>query len=543
MLVAMEDLLPDDPGTIGEFRLAARIGLGGMGVVYLAYTPSDVPVAIKVVRPELSAQPEFRQRFVREVSAIEAVRGTFTAQLVRADPDAMPQWLATEYVPGPTLAHYVQTNGPLPSDQVRLLAVALLNALESIHGAGIVHRDLKPSNVILADGGPRVIDFGIARALEGSNLTTTGQLVGSLGWMAPEQLSGAVGESTKTDVHAWAAVVYFAATGVNPFGEGRPEAVAWRISHGTTSLAGLPETLRDLRPVLESALDPQPDVRPSVVELRRALGWEGETDRDVTRVVDDGWTVSTPTVQLPEVPRRRTHRRRLVMFALSLAALGFALASGAWLLESRQRPPVTAVPDATAASTTSPSVSPTSTEASVSSSPSPTPTSRPLVPIAPTGSFALSSKGVQATLVSRRTNATNGVTTVQGIVTEADAVEYCTRDPGGSYPDSASGLRRCVDEVMAVENGEVYKARAQCAQELLRPALPEMAARQYIDGVHDSQYWWRLAVQPGEDDWLTGDGQMQGPAWQNVTTGETRDSTGAGGGFVWYDLFTVACQS
>ncbi len=539
----MEALSRDDPRMIGEFRIAARLGLGGMGVVYLGYTPSDVPVAVKVVRPELSSQPEFRQRFVREVRAIEAIRGTFTAQLVRAEPDAMPQWLATEYVPGLTLAHYVQANGPLPPDQVRLLGVALLNALESIHAAGIVHRDLKPSNVILADGGPRVIDFGIARALEGSNLTTTGQLIGSLGWMAPEQLSGASRESTKTDVHAWAAVVYFAATGVNPFGEGRPEAVAWRISHGTTSLEALPESLGDFRPVLESALDPQPEMRPSLGELRRALGWEGETDRDATRVVDDGWTVSSPAVHLPDAPRRRTHRRVLLASVLSLAVLGVAMAAGVWILEARQRQPASTAPGATAASTSSPSSSPTRAEAFESSSPSTTPTESPLVPIAPTGSFALSSKGVQATLVSRRTNATNVVTAVEGIVTEADAMEYCTRDPGGSYPDTASGLSRCVDEVMAVENGEVYKARAQCAQELLRPALPEMSARQYIDGVPDSQYWWSLAVQPGEDDWLTGDGQMQGPAWQNVTTGETRNSSGAGGGFVWYDLFSVACEN
>ncbi len=121
-------------------------------------------------------------------------------------------------------------------------------------------------------------------------------------------------------------------------------------------------------------------------------------------------------------------------------------------------------------------------------------------------------------------------------------MEYCARDPGGTYPDTTGGLKSCVEDVLSVEDGEVYTAKAQCAQELLRPSLPEMAARQYMDGSPDADYWWRLAVQPGEDDWITGNGDLQGPAWQNITNGETRDSTGAGGGYVMYGLLQSACD-
>jgi hypothetical protein len=165
-----------------------------------------------------------------------------------------------------------------------------------------------------------------------------------------------------------------------------------------------------------------------------------------------------------------------------------------------------------------------------------------LVPIAPTGSFAMSSKGVQATLVFRETD-TESVTTIKGIVTQADAMEYCSRDPGGSYPDTQSGLQECVQETLAAEGGEVYEARAQCAQELLKPPPPEVSYRQDRQGAPDAEHWWRLAVQPDEDDWLTGDGYSTGPSWQNVTTGETRNSSGAEGGYVMYEQFLTACQT
>lgn len=544
---SMDPLLLEDPRSVGDFRLAARLGMGGMGVVYLGYAPSGDPVAVKVVRGELSAQPEFRSRFIREVDAIAAVRGTFTARLVRADTASTPQWVATEYVPGPTLARHVEGHGPLAVDQVRLLAVALLDALRSVHEVGIIHRDLKPSNVILSPTGPRVIDFGIARALEATSLTATGQRVGSLGWMAPEQLSGDAAETDRTDVHAWAAVVCFAATGSSPFGDGRPEAVAWRVAHTTPSLDALPEGLDDLREVLSAALNPAPHMRPDIATLRTALGARVSSPDDVTRVVGQEWTVVTPTFRLPQPAEGDRRRGRVlpVVITTVLAVFG-GIAWTLWpsdgtagITPAASPSAVTSTPDLTADTGAGTGESTRATEPGAI--PGRDAGGDP-VPIGPTGSFAMSSKGVQATLLSRETDS-ESVTTIEGVVTQADAMEYCSRDPGGSYPDTQTGLQDCVQEVLATEDGEIYQARAQCAQELLQPPLPEMSYRQFMDGTPGSEHWWRLAVHPDEDDWLTGDGYSTGPAWQNITTGETRNSTGAEGGYVMYDQFVTACET
>jgi serine/threonine protein kinase len=205
-------LLATDPVTLGPYRLLARLGGGGMGQVFLATSPSGQLVAVKVIRPEFAADPEFRARFTREVANARNVSGRFTAAPLDADTEGLFPWLATAYIPGPPLSAAVREHGPLPMPSLLPLGAGLAKALAAIHAAGIVHRDLKPSNVLLATDGPRVIDFGISHAVEATTLTQTGAVMGSPGYMSPEQAQGRpVGPAS--DVFSLGAVLAFAATG------------------------------------------------------------------------------------------------------------------------------------------------------------------------------------------------------------------------------------------------------------------------------------------------------------------------------------------
>jgi serine/threonine protein kinase len=259
----MESLAGDDPAEIAGYRLGARLGAGGMGRVYLAFTAGGRPVALKVVRPELGDDPDFRARFRQEVTAARRVHGLYTAQVLDADPDASPPWLVTAYVPGPSLQQAVAGHGPLPADAVVLLMAGIAEALQVIHGAGLVHRDLKPSNVLLAADGPRVIDFGIARAADATSMTRTGIAIGSPGFMAPEQAEG-LPVTPAVDVFALGAVAAYAALGRSPFGTGNDAAMLYRIVHRPADLDGCPPSVRDL---IERCLVKAPDRRPSPAEL------------------------------------------------------------------------------------------------------------------------------------------------------------------------------------------------------------------------------------------------------------------------------------
>ncbi|OEJ93699.1 serine/threonine-protein kinase [Streptomyces thermolilacinus] len=258
-----QPLEEEDPRSVAGYRLAARLGAGGMGKVYLSYTPGGRPVAIKVIRPDFAQDAEFRRRFAQEVQAAQRVQGLYTAPVIDADTDAREPWLATAYVPGPSLADAVQKHGPMPVDTVLLLVAGIAEALQVIHGAGIVHRDLKPGNVLLASDGPRVIDFGIARAADATSLTSSGVTIGTPAFMAPEQAAGST-VTPATDVFALGQVAAYAALGSPAFGEGTSHGVLYRIVHEEPSLDGLPEQLREL---VSRCMAKDPAARPSIAEV------------------------------------------------------------------------------------------------------------------------------------------------------------------------------------------------------------------------------------------------------------------------------------
>lgn len=280
----MEKLAPGDPLRMGPYRLVARLGAGGMGQVFLGRTAGGRTVAVKTVRSEYAADPEFRQRFRQEVAAARLVGGRWTAPVLDADTEGGQPWVATGYVAGPSLSAAVRRFGPLPSDAVRVLGAGLAEALAAVHELGLVHRDVKPSNVLLALDGPRLIDFGIARALDATSvLTRSGYVVGSPGFMSPEQARGdATGPAG--DVFALGAVMAFAATGTAPFGEKDSAAVLlYRIVHEEPELGGITGELRDL---VRGCLEKDPGRRPTPGQLRDRLeriGAEG------TRLGERGW--------------------------------------------------------------------------------------------------------------------------------------------------------------------------------------------------------------------------------------------------------------
>lgn len=265
-----QPLQAEDPAVIGSFRLTARLGEGGMGRVYLGESGSGRQVAVKVIRPEIAQDPGFRQRFRREVDLAMKAGGFWTAPVVDADPDAPSPWVASQYVPGPPLDEYITEHGPLDEPALRRLGAGLAEALTAFHRIGLVHRDLKPSNILLLDDGPRVVDFGISKALEtegASGLTATGTVIGTPGFMSPEQaLGNAVGPPT--DVFSLGAVLAFAATGRAPFGYGAAHALLFRVVHEPPQLEGVPEALLD---TVLACLDKSAAARPRAEELAEIL--------------------------------------------------------------------------------------------------------------------------------------------------------------------------------------------------------------------------------------------------------------------------------
>ncbi|MFE1442306.1 bifunctional serine/threonine-protein kinase/ABC transporter substrate-binding protein [Streptomyces sp. NPDC058739] len=264
----MDRLLPSDPSMIGEYRLAARLGAGGMGVVYLARSPHGIWCALKSIRSEHADDPGFRARFRRETELAARLRARWTVPVLAADADARSPWLVTAYVAGPSLAEAVALHGSWPAEQSRCLGAALAESLEGVHACGLVHRDVKPANILLAADGPRLIDFGIARAVGVTALTTDGAVVGSPGYLSPEQARGsAVGPPS--DVFSLGCVLAHTATGRPAFGSGGAAAVLYRTVHEEPDLAGVPD---ELAGIVRRCLAKDPEQRPAVGELRDRLG-------------------------------------------------------------------------------------------------------------------------------------------------------------------------------------------------------------------------------------------------------------------------------
>jgi serine/threonine protein kinase len=281
--VGYAGLQPEDPREIGPYRLLGQLGSGGMGQVFLGMSAGGRPIAVKVIRTELATDPDFRARFRREVAAAQKVSGLFTALVVDADLDCPMPWLATAYVAGPSLTEAVRGHGPLPVRSVLALTAGLTEGLAAIHAAGVVHRDLKPSNVLLAEDGPRVIDFGISEAAEASVVAGANVLIGSPGYMSPEQVLGAdIGPAS--DIFSLGSVLTFAATGTGPFGAGSHAALMYRLVNSRAELDSVPG---DLRSLVASCLAKNPGDRPTarqllaeVGALQPAPGWLAESIMD-----------------------------------------------------------------------------------------------------------------------------------------------------------------------------------------------------------------------------------------------------------------------
>ena len=449
-----QELQPGDPGRIGPYRLRGVLGSGGMGRVFLGASADGQLAAVKVIRADLASDPEFRARFRREVTVARRVSSRFTAPLIDADVDGPVPWLATAYVAGPALADAVTEHGPLPVRSVLELAAGLAEGMSAIHAAGVVHRDLKPSNVLLAQDGPRVIDFGISVAAETSPLTRTGLLIGSPGYMSPEQVEGReVGPPS--DIFSLGAVLAFAATGEAPFGSGSAPTLAYRAVYREVNLDGVPGEVRGL---IQRCLAKDPGQRPTARDLEFAASARSvpatvaepvtRTFLELPELADPSGTVTSAKLSpvSPPAPARsggpdrsggpggpgrhegRRQRRRLarpLMIASMLVGLLAASAAGGVALAGfahhtpgahsgqaaaghvtsptatpRMSAPTTAptavvAPSASAPATSAPTATPTATPSAVTSPPAstpPAPTASPSVSSspAPTGSAAAS---------------------------------------------------------------------------------------------------------------------------------------------------------
>ncbi|MFJ9019109.1 bifunctional serine/threonine-protein kinase/ABC transporter substrate-binding protein [Streptomyces sp. NPDC102259] len=370
----MEPLRTGDPSRIGRYRLLRRLGAGGMGVVFLARAPGGAVAAVKVVRSSYADETGFRTRFRREIEAARQVRSPWVVPLLDADADAETPWLATSYVPGPSLAETVDTFGPLSLASVRVLGLRLAEALDAVHGAGLVHRDVKPGNILLAPDGPRLIDFGIARAPEATALTSSGVIVGSPGFLSPEQARARGGEiGPPSDVFSLGCVLAFAATGVRPFGGGGAAGMLLRTVYEDPDPAAIPD---GLAPLLRGCLHKDPPGRPSLARLREELGDGTETDSaersdwlpaSVTRLINDRAAavltlgsieptrLSAPASTVPTVspeaatmtavtaappPARAVGRRNFLRLGSTAGVLA-AGGGGAWWWSTRPNPGTT----------------------------------------------------------------------------------------------------------------------------------------------------------------------------------------------------------
>lgn len=356
-----------------------------MGVVFAGIDTLGVRVAVKLIHASYASDSEFRARFAREISVLDRVNGACTARILDSDGNAARPWLAAEYVPGPTLESHVRTHGTLQGDALFGLAAGLAEALMAVHAAGVVHRDIKPSNVILSPNGPKLVDFGIARALDASVMTRTGTLVGSPGWVSPEEYSDAPA-GPPADVYGWALLVVHAATGAPPYGTGRPEVLALKVLNETVDTSMLPDLLRGL---VDRALAKLPETRPSSHELLNmaAEAWQAhqgtqatdsfEASDSVTARLDRTWVLPVEDLSWPAVPTatRKAQKSRRTG-AVTVIAVGLAAVIALKVLpgdtdERKQQIDVAAVPTNHPSSTSANLTSTPTATAAVKTEPSP----------------------------------------------------------------------------------------------------------------------------------------------------------------------------
>ena len=454
----MHELQPGEPELIGPYRVRGRLGTGGMGRVYLGLSPGGRSVAVKVIRADLAQDAEFRARFRREVAVARKVSGLFTAPVIDADVDGPVPWLATAYVPGPSLADAVSEHGPLPAASVLALARGLAEGLSAIHAAGVVHRDLKPANVLLAEDGPRVIDFGISRAVEASALTHTGLVVGSPGFMSPEQAEGReVGPPS--DIFSLGAVLAFAATGQGPFGSGSTPALVYRVVHSGPQLDLVPAEVRSLA---ERCLAKDPALRPTAADLLAAAAYPaaGWLPAPVTRAMEAAPLTTTaprpagiasapapvppvpgpsPTAGPGRPPRqtRRLGRWRPLTATLVLSALVGAGATAAVTMTAGSAPAHASqsAPRATPGQTLAPASTPAS-----SAPASPATTAPQTPPAATTPAYVPPPSTPPATVTPPTSNAPPSPTTSPSPSTSSSTNSTPPEPaPGSSAPASQAG--------------------------------------------------------------------------------------------------------
>ncbi|MER5905122.1 protein kinase [Streptomyces mirabilis] len=377
-----------DPRRIGPYRVIGRLGTGGMGTVYAALDASGLQLAVKVVHPSQAADEEFRARFRREVRLSRQVTGPCLVPVHDADTDSPTPWLATAYVPGPTLDQHVTTSGALGGAPLYALAAGTAAALAAVHEAGIIHRDVKPQNVILAPAGPRMLDFGIAHALDGTSVTRTGVMTGTPGWISPEHYrTGDVGPVG--DVFAWGALIAYAATGRLPFGVGAPDAVAFRVLSAEPDLQGMPDALHAL---VTQALSKEPGDRPSAAELSdactallasqaTALTPRSPEPTRVSELVSSHWNLPIDNDAAWLTAARSRSRLRWSLAAIAAAAVvgGIAGAVAASTASTPERGHVAAPPSSRKQSSSAPTTEPTHNKETVSRSPAPSPTTTTIV--------------------------------------------------------------------------------------------------------------------------------------------------------------------
>ncbi|MEU7893378.1 protein kinase [Nonomuraea sp. NPDC049152] len=483
----------DDPRQIGPYRIAGRLGAGGMGVVYAGIGPDGVRIAVKLVHASLAGDPEFRARFAREISVLRRVRGVCTARILESDANSVRPWLAAEYVPGPTLEDYVQTNGPLQGDQWFGLVAGLAEALVSIHAVDVVHRDIKPSNVILSPSGPKLVDFGIARALDGTSVTRSGTLIGTPGWVSPEEYRNAPA-GPAADVYGWGMLATCAATGEPPYGMGRPEVLALRVLNDPVDTSAVPGPLRDL---VDRALAKDPLSRPSTREVLAAVSeaWRIGGVDELTARLDRTWALPVEDVPWPS---RGSGRRIAAAYVAAAVVLGVGAAAVLRLLPETAEPaarptfaamaktssppksasesltpvPDTSPPETSSPETSSPDTSSPDTPSSATTSTSSSTPAQPELPRTPTELAAAVDLALDAT--------PSASFSYEGGFTQSNAGARATgRAVNSAHADDLDMRVVAGDELRAhyyvvLQGADLYPGDKQLSN--LQPASPEWVA-------------------------------------------------------------------